>query len=832
MQKNNSRSYVQVRRVYTPVNSSDGSRSCISSYSNHPNYMAKTKSSKAKVRSLSAPRIRPQVEVSSATKRVSGKQQVLTTHDSFVKKTYNSGSSRIDQLGLHVYNTEENQRHTFLALLTPSPYKNASRRRRRQIPPEMGPDDWPDWLPTDWTVNIRNIDGRTVKCYLHPEGQKCYSKPEVLDCLKKLNGNTANEKTKNVNDSTVDLPVDRDASLPEGRPTKLTPRTSRRKSHTRDLSEDALAGVGSSSERLSSRRHSLSSRRHSGDTNWLPEGWTVEVKVRKGGSSSGMKYKLYTDPISGQKFFSKPQVLNHLAKTNSSANGEKEELSQPITPTPISVWQEKSPTEPDNTQTFEATEVKKNRTRKKTEGVRSSSFSDYEVISRTPVAGLPAGWIKEVRVRKHGSAKRKDPYYLDPLSEYTFFSKKDALRYLDSGDVRACVMKPIRRDVNKDDTRNVNLTSGKEDLTSPDPSKGTETPKELPNGFLEELKKNESDTQNQNPARSISGGSLNITSEENSDWLPDGWITEVHYKKSGAKYKIYKEAASGKKLFSKPQVLSYLAGGSSSNSRKRKKKKGGIQSTDLSPNPTPADATHPKRSTKKKGDIQSADCQEVITTSPADGLPPGWIKEVRTKIYATHKRNDPFYTDPVSGYIFRSRLDALRYLESGDVNLCAMRPKVKDKDGNEVYVYTHGEQKPVKPTTGKRLFEDKEDDPSTENHTPKTTDNTKSKASVKVTKNNNPTTASGARSSKRKKGMDPGTSGGATEGNGAAQVKQATWVNLEKEPADDGNLSYDLPEDDTWTDQCIDFAVKTLANEILYNGTETAGANETPTKVN
>lgn len=43
-----------------------------------------------------------------------------------------------------------------------------------------------------------------------------------------------------------------------------------------------------------------------------------------------------------------------------------------------------------------------------------------------------------------------------------------------------------------------------------------------------------------------------------------------------------------------------------------------------------------------------------------------------------------YYTDPVTGYIFRSKLDALRFLDHGDVNLCAMRPKVKDKDGNEV----------------------------------------------------------------------------------------------------------------------------------------------------
>ncbi|KAI3828830.1 hypothetical protein L1987_02940 [Smallanthus sonchifolius] len=690
----------------------------------------------------------------------------------------------------------------------------------------MGADDWPDWLPGDWTVNISKINGQKVKCYAHPEGHKCYSKAEVLDSLKKMN--------KSTDDSNIDLSVDPNSphtnecseSLPEGRPTKLTPRSSGRKSHSRDLSEDALAedalaggGGGSSSEPLSSQRKNVDS--------WLPEGWTVEVKIRKGGSTSGMRYKCYMDPISGQKFFSKPQVLNHLAKTNRSVGGQKKVFAEPISATPISAWQEKSTTEPDNSQTYEATEIKKSRTGKKTESARFSS--DYEVISRTHVEGLPAGWIKEVRVRKHGPASKKDPYYLDPLSEYAFFSKKDALRYLESGDIRKCVMRPIRRDVNRDDTRNVNLTSSKEELSSPDPSKGAETPKESPNGFVEELKTNESGVLNPKPIRSITGGVFNKQDEENAtDWLPDGWVVEMHYRNSGMKCKIFKETASGKKFYSKPQVLNYLADGNSSYSRKRK--------LDLSSSPTPADVTHPKRSRKK-----NSDCQEVITTSPADGLPPGWIKEIRTKIYATHKRSDPFYTDPVTGYIFRSKMDAKRYLDTGDVNLCAMRPKVKDKDGKEVFVYTHDAQKPVKPTKGKQLFEDKEDGLSTENHEesqitdPEAADNTKHKASIKIIKRSDPQASQPARSSKRQKGMDPGTDP-TSEGTGGVQVKQASWVNLEKQPADDGNLPYDIPEDDNWTDQCIDFAVKTLADEILFNGQPMSGGfqeekNETPTKV-
>lgn len=45
-----------------------------------------------------------------------------------------------------------------------------------------------------------------------------------------------------------------------------------------------MAAEGSASEPLSSERTDKDS--------WLPDGWTVEVKVRQGGSSTGMRYKV------------------------------------------------------------------------------------------------------------------------------------------------------------------------------------------------------------------------------------------------------------------------------------------------------------------------------------------------------------------------------------------------------------------------------------------------------------------------------------------------------------------------------------------------------------
>ncbi|GKB79934.1 hypothetical protein Tco_0946829 [Tanacetum coccineum] len=57
--------------------------------------------------------------------------------------------------------------------------------------------------------------------------------------------------------------------------------------------------------------------------------------------------------------------------------------------------------------------------------------------------------------------------------------------------------------------------------------------------------------------------------------------------------------------------------------------------------PRSAEGTPPKRYRTKKDDTQNMDFKEEITTSASEGLPPGWIKETITKIFATHKRTDP-----------------------------------------------------------------------------------------------------------------------------------------------------------------------------------------------
>lgn len=101
------------RETFTPARS-DASRSCLSNYSDYRNYMVCTESSKAKARSLSAPKQRPYYERSSSTKRYSvhgggygdsrsnsqrAAQQNL--HANFANKAY-PGSGRLDRLGMPV----------------------------------------------------------------------------------------------------------------------------------------------------------------------------------------------------------------------------------------------------------------------------------------------------------------------------------------------------------------------------------------------------------------------------------------------------------------------------------------------------------------------------------------------------------------------------------------------------------------------------------------------------------------------------------------------------------------------------------------------------------
>ncbi|KAK9147762.1 hypothetical protein Scep_006519 [Stephania cephalantha] len=103
------------RSPFTPAKS-DCSGSLFSGYSDHPNYMSNTESSRAKVRSQSAPKQRLEFEKSSSTKRsyIQGFNDVRSSsvpkttaalQANFARKAY-PGSGRLDRLGMPIVHSE------------------------------------------------------------------------------------------------------------------------------------------------------------------------------------------------------------------------------------------------------------------------------------------------------------------------------------------------------------------------------------------------------------------------------------------------------------------------------------------------------------------------------------------------------------------------------------------------------------------------------------------------------------------------------------------------------------------------------------------------------
>lgn len=99
-------------RAFTPTKS-ECSRSLFGGYSDYPNYMANTESFRAKARSQSAPKQRPQYEKSSSLRKASAhafgpgscapvaQRTTASLHSKFTNKAY-PGSGRLDRLGMPV----------------------------------------------------------------------------------------------------------------------------------------------------------------------------------------------------------------------------------------------------------------------------------------------------------------------------------------------------------------------------------------------------------------------------------------------------------------------------------------------------------------------------------------------------------------------------------------------------------------------------------------------------------------------------------------------------------------------------------------------------------
>lgn len=130
------------------------------------------------------------------------------------------------------------------------------------------------------------------------------------------------------------------------------------------------------------------------------------------------------------------------------------------------------------------------------------------------------------------------------------------------------------------------------------------------------------------------------------NWLPAGWKVEVRARKKGKKEKWYIDPSKGLKFCSKADVLHHLSSVDSNCSKSSNTKE-----------------------MEKKG---TEKCFTEKTTS--EGLPPGWIKELKVRRKGGKIRKDPYYIDPVSGQSFRSMKQVSLFLETREPGRFESKP--------------------------------------------------------------------------------------------------------------------------------------------------------------
>ncbi|XP_019156015.1 PREDICTED: uncharacterized protein LOC109152815 isoform X2 [Ipomoea nil] len=586
----------------------------------------------------------------------------------------------------------------------------------------------PEPLPPGWIEHVQVKNGRTIKYYTNGEnGKKFYSRKAVINLVKAGDVNYGQNQGINNGETQIQGIGNGDGQnqgINNGDvPNQETPKPESRRSKRSTTSPSPSSKLASNTNQSS---------------DWLPPGWTVELKTRSTGSHNGSTYKCYISP-SGRKFYSKAQVsqfLNSAANSNTPISNENKNNIEESSSN-LEVPQNQTPKENQSRTSRKRKSVMDNQTPK--------TVSPAVAAQDISADGLPAGWVKELRTRTCPSGIRKDPYYIDPVSGYEFRSKRDVMRYLETGDIKKCVIKPKKRDesASKDIHHNIEEVSPNEksvednsqiskrrkSVVDKRPAKivspvavqnGSES--ELPAGWIKEYKTRRlghgirKDPYYTDPVsgyvfrskkdafRYIETGdiskcamkptlrepgptSTDLSAEgqtESVDGLPPGWTREFRARKCGTKSDpFYVDPVSGFGFRSKKDAQRYLETGDIAKCiMKPTKREPGSAFNDKPHNiEEPASkleesqnntSVEDRSNISKKRESQPA---KIAVQNSVDGLPAGWIKEIRTRTYASGGiREDPFYIDPVSGYVFRSKKDALRYLETGDIGKCVMKP--------------------------------------------------------------------------------------------------------------------------------------------------------------
>ncbi|KAH9604473.1 hypothetical protein KSS87_012412 [Heliosperma pusillum] len=243
---------------------------------------------------------------------------------------------------------------------------------------------------------------------------------------------------------------------------------------------------------------------------------------------------------------------------------------------------------------------------------------------------LPAGWTIQVRTRNKGHRKGT-PYkcYIDPSSGTKFFSKPEVFRYLQSTHSNAGPSGQNERRLTRHSSRN---------------------------RPLDQVKAEEFRVEENISHMSKTRASRRILSAKN----------EIKAEESGVVANVSQ--------ISKTPVSRRLS------SRKSERPVDKVEAKDTVVEPTVSQI--PKTPASRR--LPSGKKEVVIENTVDEDLPSGWIKEMRKKLCGTQVvRTDPFYFHPVSGLVFRSKVEVLRYLETGEISRHAYWRRTSGNDVNK-----------------------------------------------------------------------------------------------------------------------------------------------------
>ncbi|KAI4320026.1 hypothetical protein MLD38_033551 [Melastoma candidum] len=271
-----------------------------------------------------------------------------------------------------------------------------------------------DWLPPGWRMEIRlRKFGRKDKLYYAPSGQKYYSKLEVLRHLKNnLPTDTQLEEGKVGHASSPQTRENEQVILHQGAAGAC---------HNRDSCSPASVEKGKISPDISTYFSC-----NSMDSSSLASGGkndTNEAAITIAGESQANKLQ------GGKNCILHPSIRNYCAK-----NLEEDTAS---TDAQTLAGNQSSAGETGRADQSSSPVISQKRNSRHQNHARTNV-----VLEKCVAEGLPMGWTKEIKVTKKNGNVRRDPYYTDPASGYVFRSMKDVLRYLKTGDIGRLAFKP------------------------------------------------------------------------------------------------------------------------------------------------------------------------------------------------------------------------------------------------------------------------------------------------------------------------------------------------------------------------------------------------------